>query len=394
MQQLKDIIRQRSQELYPRLVEIRRHLHAHPELSFEEEYTASYVQSVLHGAGIPFESDIAGHGIVATIQGAKPGKTIALRGDMDALPIDEANHVPYRSTKRGVMHACGHDVHTTCVLGAAILLNEIKDQLHGTVKIIFQPGEEKLPGGASLMIDAGVLENPKVQAIFGQHVHPSLEVGKVGFRPGIFMASTDEIYLTVKGKGGHGAMPQDLIDPVLISAHILVALQQVVSRKVTPGLPTVLSFGKVIANGATNVIPSEVHIEGTFRTFDEAWRAEAKKHIVSIAQGVAQSMGGDCEVEIRHGYPYLSNHVELTEHAIDMAKAYLGEDQVIIMEPRMTGEDFAFYTHHTDACFYRLGTGNAAKGITSPVHTATFDIDEDALKIGAGLMAWLAVNAV
>jgi len=390
----KEEIQIKAAALYPKLLEIRRHLHAHPELSFEEEFTAAYIQSVLHTAGIAFEANIAGHGVVAIIQGGLPGKTIALRGDMDALPIDEANDVPYKSVKRGIMHACGHDVHTTCVLGAALILHDVRHQLSGTVKIIFQPGEEKLPGGASLMIEAGVLKDPDVQAIFGQHVHPALETGKVGFRPGLFMASTDEIFITVKGKGGHGAMPQDIVDPVIISAHMLVALQQVVSRKANPGLPTVLSFGKVIANGATNVIPSEVHIEGTLRTFDEHWRAEAKAQIMHIANGIAHSMGGECNVEIRHGYPFLYNDEKLTNNAMSWASDYLGPDNIVLMDARMTGEDFAFYTHHTSACFYRLGTGNIAAGITSQVHTSTFDIDESSLVTGTGLMTWLALAAL
>ena len=311
---------------------------------------------------------------------------------MDALPIEEQNEVPYKSTRKGVMHACGHDVHTASLLGAAGILNQLKESLEGTIKLIFQPGEERIPGGASLMIKEGVLENPEVNSIFGQHVMPLIEVGKVGFRSGMYMASSDEIYLTIKGKGGHGAIPDHVIDPVLITSHVIVALQQVVSRNANPKIPTVLSFGKVTANGATNVIPDEVKIEGTFRTLDEDWRARAKELITRIAKGTAEAMGAECHVNILHGFPYLENSQGLTERARIYAEDYLGKENVLDLDLWMAAEDFAFYSQLVDSCFYRLGVRNEAKGITSPVHTPTFDIDEKALEVGAGLMAWLAVK--
>lgn len=376
------------------LVKTRRHLHAHPELSFEEFETSKYVKERLLALGLMPEA-IATTGVVALIKGKNPdSKVVALRGDMDALPIVEANDVPYKSQKEGVMHACGHDVHTTSLLGAARILNELKDEFEGTIKLVFQPGEEKLPGGASIMIKEGVLQNPAPSRMLGQHVLPLLPAGKVGFRPGMYMASTDEIYVTVKGKGGHGAMPELNVDPVLITSHIIVALQQVVSRMASPKMPTVLSFGKVIANGATNVIPNEVKLEGTFRTMDEKWRAEAHYKMKKLAEGIAESMGGSCEFTIMRGYPFLKNHPELTMRMKEKAEEYLGAENVVDLDLWMAAEDFAFFSQEVDACFYRLGTGNVERGITSSVHTPTFDIDESALPIGAGLMAWLAISAL
>lgn len=306
----------------------RRHLHMHPELSFHEKKTARFVANQLTNMGLSPQEGIADTGVVVLIEGQKPAsKTIALRADMDALPIIEANDVPYKSLHDGVMHACGHDAHTSSLLGTAQILNQLRNQFEGSVKLVFQPGEEKIPGGASLMIRDGVLENPKPQGMFGQHVAPNIPVGKVGFREGLYMASTDEIYLKVKGKGGHGAMPEYNIDPVLIASHIIVALQQIVSRIAPPKIPCVLSFGKVIANGATNVIPNEVCIEGTFRTMNEEWREKGHKTMIKMAEGMAESMGGSCEFEIRKGYPFLKNHPELTRRARVMP--------LIIWEPKM-----------------------------------------------------------
>ena len=375
------------------VVAIRRHLHANPELSFEEYNTAKFVAEKLKSFGIAPIEGIANTGLVALIEGKNPSsKVVALRADMDALPILEQNDVPYKSKVHGVMHACGHDVHTSSLLGTARILNEIKDNFEGTVKLIFQPGEERIPGGASLMIKEGVLENPSPAHILGQHVMPLIPVGKVGFREGMYMASTDEIYVTVKGKGGHGAMPEYNIDPVLIAAHIIVAMQQIVSRHASPKTPSVLSFGKVVAEGATNVIPNEVKIEGTFRTMDEAWRKSAHQKMIKLAEGMAESMGGSCEFKILNGYPFLKNEPELTKRAKHQAIAYLGEENVVDLDLWMAAEDFAYYSQNIDACFYRLGVRNEEKGIISSVHTPTFNIDEGALEIGAGLMAWLAVQ--
>jgi amidohydrolase len=375
------------------IVATRRHLHAHPELSFEEYNTARFVAGKLRSFGITPQEGIANTGIVALIEGKNPtSKTIALRADMDALPILEANEVPYKSTTPGVMHACGHDVHTASLLGTARILHELKEEFEGTVKLVFQPGEEKLPGGASLMIRDGVLKQPAPQYMLGQHVAPNIPVGKIGFREGLYMASTDELYVTVKGKGGHGAMPDINIDPVVITSHIIVALQQIVSRHANPKIPSVLSFGKVIANGATNVIPNDVYIEGTFRTLDEEWRTSAHMKMKKMAEGIAEAMGGSCDFNIMRGYPFLKNDPELTRRMKSASAEYMGQENILDLDIWMAAEDFAYYSQHLDACFYRLGTRNEQRGFVSSVHTPTFDIDEQALEIGSGLMSWLALS--
>jgi len=390
---MKEKIRQLASSYAAEMIRVRRHLHAHPELSEKEVQTADYIASLLTEWRIPYRKDVGGHGIVATIEGRNPGsRLIALRADMDALPITEMNEVPYASLNRGVMHACGHDVHMTCLLGAARILNDLKDDLEGTLRLIFQPSEEKFPGGAKAMIADGVLENPRPASILGQHVLPTLEAGKVGFKAGNYMASTDEVYLTVKGKGGHAATPELNIDPVLIASHILVALQQVVSRSAPPGIPTVLSFGRFMAEGRTNIIPSEVKIDGTFRTFSEPWRARAHEKITAIAQGLAESMGGSCEVFIDKGYPFLVNDEGVTFRSRNLAVEYLGADQVVELDQRMTAEDFAYYSQVIPACFYRLGVKNPGWTEIRNLHTATFDADESSIETGMGLMAWIAAN--
>lgn len=392
MSHLKAKIQQAAGKYLSEIIEIRRHLHAHPELSFEEYKTSEFIASKLKAYQIPFTSGVVKTGIVALIEGKNPGKkVIALRADLDALPITEANTCEYKSKNIGVMHACGHDVHSASLLGAAKILNELKDEFEGTIKLLFQPGEEKLPGGASLMIKEGVLENPHAQSIFGQHVFPTMEAGKVGFRNGMYMASTDEIYITVKGKGGHAAMPKDYNSPLLIASQILLELNNEFMQQEQPA-PTVLAFGKIVGNGATNVIPDEVYIEGTFRTMNEDWRAQAKIKMKTLAERIAKELGGSCNYVIENGYPFLVNEITTTTRAWKAAEDYLGKENVEELPLRMTAEDFAFFSQQIPACFYRLGTANKEKGITSGVHTATFDIDEKALEVGAGLMAWLAVN--
>ncbi len=388
---MKDRIKQLVADNASEILDIRRHLHANPELSFKEFETSKFVTSQLDKWGISYKDGYVETGIVAHIEGKNPSsKVIALRGDMDALPIVEANDVPYKSKNEGIMHACGHDVHTSCVMGVAKVLHSLRDEFEGTVKIIFQPGEERLPGGASLMIKEGALENPKASSIIGQHVLPELEVGKVGFRSGMYMASADEVHFTVTGKGGHAALQHYLIDPVLITSHIIVALQQLVSRRTKPGVPCVLSFGSVHANGATNIIPNEVQVQGTFRTMDEEWRKEAHAIMKKMAEEMASSMGATCDFRVDVGYPFVYNDERVTEFAQNAAKDYLGKENVVELEMRMTGEDFSFYTQHMPGCFYRLGVGNESKGLTSGLHTPTFNVDEKCLEIGTGLMAYIA----
>ncbi len=381
---------------------IREHLHAHPELSFKEFETSKYISKLLKEFGIEHTTGHVKTGIVGVIKGnASATKTILLRADLDALPITEQNNVSYKSKNEGVMHACGHDVHSASLLGALIILNELKAHLPIHVKFMFQPGEEVLPGGASLMIKEGVLQNPTVDNAIGQHVFPSMEVGKVGFRKGMYMASTDEIYITVTGKGGHAAMPAEYINPLLIASELLSSLHSdfMLTKKYQQlpefvDAPTVLAFGKIEGLGATNVIPQKVEIAGTFRTMNELWREEAHKHIVITANGIATKWNATIEVRIEKGYPFLVNDEELTTKSIKAAQDYLGTENVEELPLRMTAEDFAYISQAVPSCFYRLGTGNAAKNITSGVHTSTFDIDEKALEIGSGLMAWLAFNAV
>ncbi|OQY96558.1 MAG: N-acyl-L-amino acid amidohydrolase [Sphingobacteriales bacterium UTBCD1] len=373
----------------PEFTEIRRHLHAHPELSYQEFETSKFVQDKLKESGIPFEVK-ATTGVVGLIKGRNPDKRIiALRADMDALPIKEANEVSYKSTNDGVMHACGHDVHTSCLLGAAKILNELRNEWEGTIKLIFQPGEEKNPGGASLMIKEGVLENPTPQTIFGLHVNPQLEVGKLSFRPGKAMASADELYFTIKGKGGHAASPNLTADTILIASQLVVALQQIISRNRNPFSPSVLSITSIQGGHTTNVIPSEVKLMGTFRAMDEQWRFKAHELIKNISTELVHSMGGEIDVHIDVGYPAVQNDEHLYLIARKKAEEFMGEKNVEETEVRMGSEDFGYYSQIIPGCFYRLGTGNKEKGIISGVHTPTFDIDESAIEIGMGMMAWM-----
>ncbi len=387
-------IQEKAKALLPELIQIRREIHQNPELSFQEFETQKLVETYLQNKLGLKTQRLANTGVVALIEGKNPQKkVVGLRADMDALPIVEVNDGrPYRSKNEGVMHACGHDVHTTSLLGAATILNELRNDFEGTIKLVFQPGEEKLPGGASLMIADGVLNNPKVDVMIGQHVMPLLNTGNIGIRKGLYMASTDELYVTVKGKGGHGAIPNLAVDSVLIAAHIVVALQQIVSRNANPAMHSVLSFGKVIAQGATNVLPDEVKMEGTFRTMDETWREEAHKRMIKMAQGIAESMGGSVDFEIKRGYPFLKNDELISEICREAAEEYVGKEQVKPLDIWMAAEDFAYYSQEVPSCFYRLGTRNEEKGTGVSVHNAKFDVDEDAIEQGAGLFAYMAIK--
>lgn len=395
---IKDLAKRHFDEV----VSFRRHLHQHPELSFQEFKTSEYVCSQLDKYAISYTKDIVKTGIVAVIEGKNPDKkTILLRADLDALPIDEKNEVNYKSKNAGVMHACGHDAHTASVLGTAIILNQLKNEFEGTVKIMFQPGEEVLPGGSSLMIKEGVLQNPKVDVAIAQHVFPSMEVGKVGFRSGMYMASTDELHITIIGKGGHAAMAGDYNNALVVAAHIITEMEKQfpfiideegVARNTKNNIPTVIAFGKIEGKGATNVIPESVYLAGTFRTMDEAWRKEVKVKVTEIINTVSSQYHTKADINIIDGYPFLTNDVEVTKLCKQAAIEYLGNENVEDLPLRMTAEDFAYITQEVPSCFYRLGTGNKLKGITSGVHTSTFDIDEKALEISSGLMAWMVIK--
>jgi amidohydrolase len=385
-------IRERASAIAAEAIDIRRHLHAHPELSYQEVETSRFVQEKLKQWGIPFQV-MATTGVIGLIEGNAPAsRTVALRADMDALPIQEENEVPYKSTRPGLMHACGHDVHTTCLLGAAKILQETRDQWEGTVKLIFQPGEEKNPGGASLLIAEGVLQNPAPSCIFALHVNPQLEVGKLSFRGGQVMASADEIYITVRGKGGHAAAPHLTTDTILAASQVVVNLQQVISRNRNPFSPSVLSITSFQGGHTTNVIPSEVKLMGTFRAMDEAWRFRAHELIRETASGVAQALGAELDIHIDVGYPTVVNHEALNGAAKGLAESFMGAGQVEETEIRMGAEDFGYYSQQIPGCFFRLGTANTAKGITAGVHTPRFDIDESAIEIGIGIMTLLGVK--
>ena len=386
---LKENIQSLAKQYKEEFIAVRQHLHANPELSYKEFETSKFVQSKLQEFGIPF-TVMAETGVVGLIEGKNAtSKIIALRADMDALPILEENNIPYKSKYDGVMHACGHDAHTACLLGAAKILNELKAEWEGTVKLIFQPGEERNPGGASIMIKEGVLENPKPQAIFGLHVHPGLQIGQLSFRAGKVMASADELYMTVKGKGGHAAAPHQAIDPILIASHLIISLQQIISRNRNPHNPSVLSITAFNAGTTTNVIPNEVKLMGTFRAMDEEWRFAAHDLIKRNATLLVESMGGTLDLHIDIGYPTVYNNEVLNEKAKAKAAELIGSEYVEETELRMGAEDFGYYTQQIPGCFYRLGVMNKEKGITSGVHTPTFNMDENALETGMAIMAWL-----
>ena len=398
LDRIKELARQYNDEV----VAIRRHIHQYPELSFQEFKTSEFVCSVLDKYNIAYTKGMVKTGVVALVKGKNPeSKTILLRADLDALPIEEKNKSDYVSQNTGVMHACGHDVHTASVLGTAMILDKLKDEFEGTVKIMFQPGEEVLPGGASLMIAEGVLQNPDVDLAIAQHVFPSMDAGKVGFRSGMYMASTDELHIIITGKGGHAAMAGEYNNPLVVAASIIKKIEEQfpfsidaegVARNATNHIPTVIAFGKIEGKGATNVIPESVYLAGTLRTMDEEWRREVKERIKTTVEAVCKTYGANAEVNIIDGYPFLTNDAAVTEHCKQAAISYLGKENVEDLPLRMTAEDFAYVSQQVPSCFYRLGTGNKQKGITSGVHTATFDIDEKALEISTGLMAWMVLN--
>jgi len=374
------------------MIRIRRHLHRFPELSFQEYETSKYIRGLLDSWEIQYTFPWVKTGILAWITGGKPGPVIALRTDMDALPLTEQTNLGFGSENPGVMHACGHDLHMASLLGAIRVLDQMKEEIAGEVLFVFQPGEEKVPGGAKLMMEEGIFKERTPGMIIAQHVMPDMDAGHVGFRGGTYMASSDEIYLTVHGRGGHGALTRDIADPILMASHILISLQHEIHRKSPSGTPTVLSFGKVVADGAVNVIPDLVRLEGTFRTMNESWRKEAHHLIGQIAEGIASSMGGSCELEIGHGYPVLRNHEDITNEAIRCASQLLGPDKVEEMELRMTAEDFAWFTQSIPGMMYRLGVREPGSSEVFPLHTPGFRVDETALKTGISMLSYLAVE--
>lgn len=388
--EIQQLIEQKSIQLFEKVKLYREHIHSNPELSYQEHNTMAFVSEQLTKLGIEHTNKIGDTGIVAIIRNGShsaDAECIGLRSDLDALPIQEENDIPFKSKVDGVMHACGHDVHTSILLGAAEILNDLKEQLPRPVKLIFQPGEEKNPGGATYMIRDGALENPKVKEMYALHVFPDMEVGKVGFKEGIYMASCDEIYITINGKGGHGATPHQCIDPIAIGAEMILNLQTIVSRKCDPKIPCVLSFGHFEALGATNVIPSKAILKGTFRTMNETWRAEALELITKQVNGIAKSNGATADIEISKGYPYLENDPKVTASIRIKAQSFLGEDKVEELPIRLTSEDFSYYSQELPVCFFRLGVRNEAKGITYGVHHPKFNIDDEALTIGMQMMA-------
>lgn len=392
MNMLANQIKELAQQLSPTFVEVRRHLHAHPELSYQEIQTSAYVQEQLKKIGIPFQV-MSTTGVVGIIEGKDPGSRIlALRADMDALPIEEKNEVSYKSVNTGVMHACGHDVHTSILLGAARILFELRQQWSGTVKLIFQPGEEKNPGGASYMIRDGVLKDPAPQGIIALHVHPGLPCGQLSFRKGRVMASADEIYITIHGRGGHAAAPHLTADTLLIASHLVVSLQQIISRNNNPVTPSVLSICSIQGGHTTNVIPSEVKLMGTFRAMDEKWRYKAHELIKRQTKAIVEGMGAEVDIHIDVGYPAVDNHPAFTEEVWERAAAWLGRENVSETEMRMGAEDFGYYSQQIPGCFFRLGVRNESQGIVHQVHTPLFNIDERAIEIGMGTMALLGAT--
>lgn len=386
-------IQQLSESFFKDVVAFRRHLHQYPELSFKEVKTTQFIEQQLNNLGIETTREYGDTGVVGFIYGNNPEKQcIALRADIDALPIQEQNDLPFQSKHEGIMHACGHDVHSASLFGAAKILQELKSEFEGTIKLIFQPAEELLPGGASIYIKNGVLNEPKVESIFGQHVFPDLPAGKVGFRPGLYMASADELHVTIKGIGGHAALAEIVNDPIIAMSHLLIAVREGIENIKIDDVPYVIGFGKIIANGATNIIPDGVKILGTFRTMQEEWRERAHQEMEKIAQEIAKQFDVEIDFDIKKGYPFLNNDVDLTKKAKQLSIDYLGAENVIDLPIRMSSEDFASYTHFAKGCFYRLGTSNSETDLSTNVHTSTFMVNEEALKIGMGLMAFLAIN--
>ena len=392
MSNITDRIKQLADKYYEDVVTLRRTIHANPELAFEENETSALVANTLEKYGVEVRRGVAKTGVVGTIKGKNKGKVVALRGDMDALPILEATGLPFASKNAGKMHACGHDAHTSIGLGAAMILSELKDELNGEVRFLFQPSEERVPGGAPFMIEDGALDG--VDEIYGLHVIAQNDAGTVGFFPGEMMASADELYFTIKGKSGHGARPQYAIDPIVTSAQVITALQTLVSRNLDPFSQGVITIGSIHGGFAPNIIPEEVKLVGTVRAMTKEWRDYAHKRIVEIVEGICAANGATCDILIDKGYPVLSNHPEQTMFADEAARELFGSDRVFKAERLMGAEDFAYYLEKVPGTFYRLGIRNEKMGITADIHNDHFTIDEEALRTGIAMQAYLAVKAL
>ena len=392
--ELKELLSTKVSAIYEKIKSYREHLHQNPELSYKEFNTMEYVAAKLKDIGIPYEKGVAGTGIIGIIRSSKHSENqacIGLRADLDALPIQEQNTASYKSKVEGVMHACGHDVHTSILLGAAEILFELREDLEHPVKLIFQPGEEKNPGGASLLIEAGVLENPKVKEMYALHVFPELEVGKLALRPGLNMASCDELHLEIIGVGGHGAMPEKCINPILIGSEFIIEAQNIIHKSCPKEVPCVISFGHFDALGATNVIPERAEIKGTFRTMNEEWREKAAILLMDLANNLENKYKGNVNLIVSKGYPFLKNDDELTEKLKTKFESFFGPEKIEGLALRMTSEDFSFYSQTIPVCFFRLGVGNKEKGIIYSVHHPKFDVDSACLKTGMLAMIQVAL---
>lgn len=386
-------VKQLASRYYSKMVEYRRYFHQHPELSGKEKETARYICNILDELQIPYQYNVSGYGVVALLKGEKNGtKTVALRADMDALPIQEKSDKAYRSLVDGVSHACGHDLHIACLLGALHILNDLKSEFGGEVKAIFQPSEEEYAGGAKYMIADGVLKDPEVDVIFGLHATPGIETGQIGVRPGVMMASTDELRLHITGKGGHAALPREVVNPIDMGIEVMQEIKDFVNQQNRDNVPTVLAFGRFVAEGKTNVIPEQAEVEGTLRTFDEKWRAAVLNKLEEIALRKAKQHGGTIVADIRNGYPVLKNEEITTQKFIKQAQCYLGEENVLDLPLRMTAEDFAYFLEEKPGVFFRLGTSNFQEGIIQKLHAPDFEADEKSMETGSGLLAWVAIN--
>lgn len=395
MDNVQDIIRNGAAELQSRVVEIRRHLHSIAELSFEEVETSAYIAGELKAAGISFES-VAGTGLIAHIEGLREGASgnndaVVLRADIDALPIEELSDLPFKSKNRGVMHACGHDVHAAVLLATLLLLNSRRELFGGNILGLFQPGEELCPGGASLVLKEKPFDRWNIKAFIGEHVAAELFSGQLGLRAGQYMASSDEIRITVHGRGGHAALPHTTIDPITPAAQMLLSIKEIAKGEDLPA-PTVVAIGKVMAEGATNIIPSNVYMEGTMRTFNEAWRAEIKSRIRSIAADIATENGATVSVDIADGYPCVFNNEELTSKAQTILSSLWGEEHIEQLDLRMTAEDFGFYTELYPSLFYRLGVKHRDGSSCGLLHNANFNPDESGLSVGIASLSMLAIE--